>query len=159
MTKIVTINVEDRYSVKVRGHEVEIDLTKARDLEGIVTRLFEYGFRKFNDASPNGAIAPKEEAALVAFKAQCADNARAHIADWLAGKFEADRDRAPTDPVAKEARDIAKDLAGKPPHKDDEAGKAAWTARVNELCRNEDVLAEARERVAKIAKLAALIKA
>jgi hypothetical protein len=154
-----TIDIPNILTFKVRGHSVTLDLNNAATPEvasGIVTRLALYGLRKFNDASPMGAIAPKDEAGKVAFAKSCADNAREMVKDWLAGRFETERGESSSDPVATRARQIAlrmvTDKFGRP-DKDDERAKTEFAARVRDYAANPKIRAMAERQLADEAEI------
>lgn len=155
-----TIDIPNILTFKVRGHSVALDLNNAKDeatASEIVRRLAMYGLRKFNDASPMGAVAPKDEPGKVAFAKACADNARAMVKDWLAGDFETERGGSETDPVATRARQIAlrmvTDKFGKP-DKDNENAKADFAYRVREYASNPKIRGMAERQLEAEADLA-----
>jgi len=154
-----TIDIPNILTFKVRGHSVTLDLNNAASPDvasGIVTRLALYGLRKFNDASPMGAIAPKDEDGKIRFAKECADNAREMVKDWLAGRFETERGESSSDPVATRARQIAlrmvTDKFGKP-DKDSENAKHDFAYRVREYAANPKIRAMAERQLADEADL------
>lgn len=156
----VTITVPASRVVSIRGIDVEIDFSQAKDLAGFAQRMFDYGFRKFNDAAPQGLKAPTgDEAAMERFKAECAANAKAMITDWLAGDFSTERGGRAADPLTAKAREIARGLVvakyGKPGK--DEAAKAEFSERVAKAAAHEKVIALAKAELDKAAKLADII--
>ena len=145
-----TIDIPNILTFKVRGHSVTLDLNNAATPDvasGIVARLALYGLRKFNDASPMGAIAPKDEAGKIRFAKECADNAREMVKDWLAGRFDTE---SVSDPVAREAMIIAAEYVkkkyGSPDHKD-EAAKAEYIKRRNAAAVHPTIVEMARKAV------------
>lgn len=143
-----TIELPTVLKAEVRGHEVSLDLARADEAVAneIVRRLALYGMRKFNDAATRGEVAPTgNEDKMRAFKARCADNAQAMIADWLAGDFTKERD---VDPVAKRAREIAVGLVeakyGKLGKDASEAEKAERRAIVGKAAAHDKVRAQAQ---------------
>lgn len=141
-----TIELPAVLTAEVRGHEVRLDLTKAGAAEEIVRRLALYGMRKFNDAATRGEVAPTgNEDKMREFKARCADNAQAMIADWLAGDFTKERD---VDPVAKRAREIATSLVnakfGALSKDATDAEKAERRAVIGKAAAHEKVRAQAQ---------------
>jgi len=143
-----TIDLPTVLTAEVRGHEVRLDLSKADAAVAteIVRRLALYGMRKFNDAATRGEAAPVgNEDKMREFKARCAENAQAMIADWLAGDFTKERD---VDPVAKRAREIAVALVeaklGKLPKDATDEAKAERRALVGKAAAHEKVRAQAQ---------------
>jgi len=143
-----TIDLPTVLTAEVRGHEVRLDLSKADAAVAteIVRRLALYGMRKFNDVATRGEAAPVgNEDKMREFKARCAENAQAMIADWLAGDFTKERD---VDPVAKRAREIAVALVetklGKLPKDATDEAKAERRALVGKAAAHEKVRAQAQ---------------
>lgn len=160
----VTINVPDTTTVSVRGIDVVIDYTKAKDAAAMAQRLWAYGHRKFNDASPMGLKAPVgDEKAMEAFKASCADNARTMVAAWLNGDFEAERGGGgrESDPIGKRARAIAVQLVeaklGKLAKDASDDDKAARAKKVAEVAANDKVRAKAKAQLDEEAAFADLV--
>lgn len=161
-----TIEFPQVVTAKVRGHEVTLDLSKAKDTDTmteIVRRLAMYGMRKFNDAAPMGLKAPVgDEEAMKRFTQDCAGNAESMIARWLAGDFEAERgEREPSDPVAAKAWEIASRMVrekyGKLAKDATDADKAARKEMIGKAAAHEKVRELAKEELAKAAALADII--
>lgn len=161
-----TIEFPQVVTAKVRGHEVTLNLTKAKDDDTaieIVRRLAHYGMRKFNDAAPMGLKAPVgDEEAMKRFTQDCAGNAESMIARWLAGDFEAERgEREPSDPIAAKAWEIASRMVrekyGKLGKDATDADKAERKALVQKAADHDKVRQLAKEELAKAQALADII--
>lgn len=160
----VTINVPDTMTVSVRGRDVVIDYAKAKDAVGFAQRIWAYGHRKFNDASPMGLKAPVgDDAKMEAFKDDCAKNAAAMVEAWLAGEFEAERGGGgrESDPIGKRARAIAVQLVeaklGKLAKDASDDDKAARAKKINEVAANDKVRAKAKAQLDEEAAFADLV--
>jgi hypothetical protein len=157
----VTIELSDKLIASVRGTDVEVDLASAKNPEEFVRRLAVYGLRKFNDASPMGETAPTDEAGKVAFRARCADNAKAMIADWLAGDFATERGGRVADPLTQKAREIARMLVvkkyGKLGKDASDETKAEFADRVRKAAGLDQVVKLAKAELAKQDALADLV--
>lgn len=162
----VTINVPDTFVVAIRGTDVTIDYTKAEALEEMAQRLWDYGHRKFNDASPNGMTAPGKDAPeseKLAFKKVCVENAQIHIANWLAGAFEVERGGGgrESDPIGKRAKLIATQMIeakyGRLPKDATDADKAARAKAINEATAKDAFRAKAKAQLDEEAAMADLV--